>query len=173
MSTPPAARALALWGDLSHKAGMASLESILTAEEIRPKVVDACARLVDDEVAGKSGLGGLAIKAAYKVVKKVKPGMIKSIVNRLLPEFAEAMDSRYQAAVTEAEEKGEPLKDTLSRKLNDDKDGTADALLGVTDAKISEARPTIRKAYQKLRGTAQGHVGAAIPGLARVVCQFV
>ena len=39
----------------------------------RPKVVADCGKLIEEEVDSKGGLSGFAVKAAFAVVKAVKP----------------------------------------------------------------------------------------------------
>ena len=55
---------------------MSTLAEVLLVPGKRPKVVDDCVRIVDEEVDSKGGLSGLAIKGAYALVKAVKPGFI-------------------------------------------------------------------------------------------------
>ncbi len=152
---------------------MPNLDTILTEGGIRPQVVGRCARLVDEEVARKSGISGMAIKAAYGLVQKVKPTMVRDVVDKLLPEFARAIDPIYQESVAEGGEGGGAVADLFRARLDADTDRAAEALLGVTDAKIGTARPAIRKAYGKLRGGAKGHVATAVPGLARALAEFL
>src|SRR5687768_6524584 len=80
---------------------MASLKDVLLDESKKSDVVDACCKLIDEEVAGKGGISGLAIKAGYGVVKGVKPGFVKKVVVDLLPEFASALEPTYQQAKNE------------------------------------------------------------------------
>ena len=49
----------------------------------------------------------------------------------------------------------------------------AEALLGVTDRRIGDARQPIKGTYERLRGTAKTHVAGAVPGLARALGKFV
>ena len=49
-------------------------------------------RVVDEEVAAKGGLSGIAVKAGYAAVKSIKPGFIGQVVEKLLPEFAAQLD---------------------------------------------------------------------------------
>ena len=56
----------------------------------RPRVVAACARLVDDEVARKRGLTAMPLKAGYKMVKGLKPGFVPGVVDFLLEEFCQS-----------------------------------------------------------------------------------
>lgn len=141
-----------------------SLKDTLCTPELRPSLVDACVRLVDDEVARKSGLSAIAIKGAFKVVKAIKPGFIREIVNGLFDEFVEAMDSHHQRWV-EGGKSG-----SFGAYLQRDTRGVSDALLGVTDARARRTSMTqVKKLYDKLRPSAQDHVASAVPGMARIL----
>lgn len=147
-----------------------NLAEKLTAPEIRRDVVKACVDLVESEVANKSGLSGMAIKAGYKVVKALKPGMIPGAVDTLLPEFASAMQPLYEKA---SEGAADP-KDAFGKYLTTHADETADALLKVTDAKADRAKnKTVKKTYDRLRGSARENVRAAVPGLAKALTPFL
>jgi hypothetical protein len=150
---------------------MARLEEILTQPEIRPKVVGACAELIDAEVKSKSGLSALAIKAGYKLVCAIKPSMVTEVVDRLLPEFAAALEPLF----VECQRAGgsKPLSERFEATLVADPARTAAALLTVTDARAAKASGALRKTYDRLRDTADNHVRAAVPGLARTLAPFV
>jgi hypothetical protein len=149
---------------------MASLTDKLTDPGVRPKVVDACVQLVEDEVSSKRGLSGAAIKAGFKVIKGLKPGMISSTVNSLLPEFAGAMQSLYDKSTDGADDAAH----AFTTYITDNADETADALLGVTDAKAQKANnKLVKKTYDRLRGSAKDNVKAAVPGLARAMKPFL
>jgi hypothetical protein len=141
----------------------------LTAPEIRRDVVQACVDLVESEVANKSGLSGMAIKAGYKVVRALKPGMIPGAVDTLLPEFAAAMQPLYDKSAGAADEKA-----AFAEYLKDHPDETAEALLAVTDKRAERAKnKTVKKTYDRLRGSARDNVRAAVPGLARALTPFL
>ncbi len=70
----------------------------------RTQVIEDAVRVLDAEVAGKSGLGGMAVQGAYRVVKGVSPGFVTQVVDHLLDDFLRAVDPVYQEAV----EKGGP-----------------------------------------------------------------
>jgi hypothetical protein len=138
---------------------MGSLAEKLTSTENRPQVVKACVDLVESEVAAKKGLSGTAIKAGYKVVKTLKPGMVANVVNKLLPEWADALQPIYDANEHDA--------DRFCTYLQEHPAETADALLSVTDAKAEQAdNKTIKKTYERLRDSAKDNVSTAVPGLA-------
>lgn len=139
---------------------MSLSEALLTPEK-KPKVVADCCKLVDEEVAAKGGLSGIAVKAGYAAVKGIKPGFIAHVVDSLLKEFVDAIDPLW----SEGAAKGGAVK-----HLVDNKSRAADALLAVTDAKSKNAKSSVvRGTYDKLRGTAKKHVEEAIPRLANLL----
>ncbi|HEY0469712.1 MAG TPA: hypothetical protein VGC79_36230, partial [Polyangiaceae bacterium] len=71
---------------------MSSLrEQMGTGDKRSAVIADAC-QVLDAEVADKSGLSGIAIKGAYKIVQGVRPGFVKDTVNNLLDDFLDAVD---------------------------------------------------------------------------------
>ena len=138
---------------------MASLSEQLGGGETRSKVIDDACGVLDQEVADKGGLTGIAIKGAYKVVQGIKPGFVREVVDHLLDDFLVALDPLYQEAAAKQRPAGAYLRENASR--------VADALLAVTDRRSSEAkRQVIRSAYDKLRPMAKKQVEAAAPRLA-------
>src|SRR5213593_4201499 len=69
-----------------------SLRDALNDSAKKSAIIADSAKLVDEEVSSKGGLSGLAIKAGYGAVKGVKPGFIKDVLEKLLPEFADKLD---------------------------------------------------------------------------------
>jgi hypothetical protein len=124
-------------------------------------IVKDCCTLIDDEVAAKSGLSGLAVKAGYAAVKGVKPGFISHVVDQLLKEFADAVDPIWAEGVAS----GNP-----TRHLQTNRSRVADALLAVTDEKARRAKSgVVRGTYDKLRGTAKRNVEEAVPRLSKLL----
>lgn len=141
---------------------MASLSEQLGGGEMRAKVIDDACRVLDQEVADKGGLSGIAIKGAYKVLQGVKPGFVREVVDNLLDDFLAALDPLYQEAASKQRPAGAYLRENSSR--------VADALLAVTDRRATDAkRQMIRSAYEKLRPMAKKQVEAAAPRLADMV----
>jgi len=58
----------------------------------RPVAVAALTEVIDAEVADKSGFGGAAVKAGYAAAKKLGGDFVTSATDRLLPQFASALD---------------------------------------------------------------------------------
>jgi hypothetical protein len=128
---------------------MATLRELLGGPEKRNAVVDDSLRVLDAEVDDKSGLGGLAIKTAYKVGE---------VVDHLLDDFLNALDPLYQEALSQGVPPRKHLESNPSR--------VADALLGITDARAARAKnQLVKSTYEKLRGSAKKHVEASVPRL--------
>ncbi len=147
---------------------MGKLAEVLLSQENRPAVVRDCARLIDDEVARKTGITGMAIKGGYKIFKKVKPGIVEEAMDSLLDEFVEKLDPIYEEYRTG--HAGESLESFLvSRGPR-----IADTLLEITDAraKHSEHR-VVKKAYYKLRPMAEKQIQEALPAVSRLVEKYV
>ena len=137
---------------------MSSLKERLGQPPQRKSVVVNACEVLDQEVADKSGLSGIAIKGAYGIVKGIKPGFVPEIVDGLLDDFLDALDPIYQEAVQRNVPPGKHLA------ANGDR--AADALLAITDARAARStRAVIQKTYEKLRPTAKKHVSAAAPRL--------
>lgn len=141
---------------------MARLADVLTSEEKKASVVRDCLELIEAEVADKSGISGMAVKAGYAAVKGIKPGFLEKVVSDLLPEFADAVDPMYG----EAREKGRPV----GRYFADNSGRVADALLAITDGRARRTKSGVIKAtYDRLRGSAKKNVEAAVPRLGALV----
>ena len=143
---------------------MGQLKDILLEKGKRPRVVTDCEALIDEEVASKGGLSGLAVKGAFAMVKAVKPGMVHEAVDGLLDSFVERIESFY--VDFQANPGGKKLPDYLTARSGE----VADALLGITDERAQRSsNSTLRKAYEKLRPQGKKHVGEAMPRLGRLI----
>ena len=137
---------------------MTSLKERLGQPPQRQGVVSDACQVLDQEVADKSGLSGIAIKGAYSIVKGIKPGFVPEVVDGLLDDFLDALDPLFQEAVQRNVAPGKHLASNGER--------AADALLAITDARAARStRAVIQKTYEKLRPTAKKHVSAAAPRL--------
>ena len=70
----------------------ATLQEILLAPAIQPKVIADCYLLIQQEVGEKSGISGTAVKLAYKTVNKFLPGHVHHMVESLLPEMVRQLE---------------------------------------------------------------------------------
>jgi hypothetical protein len=138
---------------------MQTLREQIGSGDKRQKVVEDACGVLDQEVDDKGGLTGIAIKAAYKVVKGVRPGFVREAVDGLLDDFLDAMEPLYQEALSKQRPVGSTVRENPAR--------VADALLAVTDRKSQRAKSqVVKSAYERLRPTAKKQVEAACPRLA-------
>ncbi len=141
-----------------------SLTEALKDESKKASIVSDAVKLVDEEVAAKSGLSGFAVKKGYDAVKSIKPGFITEVVNKLLPEFAAKMEPLW----VEGKKDGQPTAYFEKNKAK-----VADALLSVTDSKIDSAKSSIvRSTYGMLRGSAKKNVEEAVPRLSKLMAKY-
>ncbi|AZG45990.1 DUF6918 family protein [Gordonia insulae] len=129
-----------------------SLLSLLDTD--RAGVVGDLAVVIDAEVSDQKGLSGAAVKTAYAAAQKVKPGVVKSATDKMLPDFLSALQPLWDS---------KPAGVAFGDHLVANSDTAAEALLTVTDDQASTAKPALAKAYNSLRGKAKGYVVAALP----------
>jgi uncharacterized protein (DUF2267 family) len=146
---------------------MATLAEILLTPEVRPRVVADSVRLIDEEVASKGGLTGIAIKGAYAVVKALKANIIPETVDALLDGFVARIEPFY---VAWSKAPGTSFAAHLEQRASE----VADALLAITDERAQRTQnATLRKAYEKLRPMGKKQVEAALPRVARMVGRYI
>lgn len=137
-----------------------SLRDALNDPAKKPVIIADAAKLVDEEVSSK-GFSAVVLKAGYAAVKGIKPGMIPEVLDRLLPDFADKLDPYWEAAKKTNDPKGH---------MASKKSEVAESLLGVTDAKVKNAKSSlVRGTYEKLRGSAKKNVEEAVPRLAKLL----
>ncbi|MEL6136267.1 MAG: hypothetical protein AAFQ61_11200 [Cyanobacteria bacterium J06626_23] len=125
------------------------------------KIAQDCALLIDQQVATKGGLGGVALKTVYGVVKGLGADYVPGAVGRLLPGTLVALNPIW----AEGEQAGDPVG-----YLAEHRERTADAILSVTDARVQNTdNKVIAGAYGKLRKSVKGDVAAAVPDLATII----
>ncbi|WP_416666283.1 DUF6918 family protein [Egbenema bharatensis] len=138
-----------------------ALYETLGNQDLRASLVADCVKLIDEQVAAKNGISGLALKATYGVVKGVGAGYIPGAIDRLLPEVFAALEPMWD----EGKQAGDPVA-----HLTQNRTRTADVLLSVTDTKIEKTdNGIVRASYNKLRKSVKGDVEEAVPGLAQII----
>src|SRR5712691_9835042 len=144
----------------------ATLQEILLAPDTRPKVIADCYLLIEQEVSGKSGVSGTAVKLAYKTVTTFMPGHIRYMVESLLPQMVGKLEPYWADFSTCG---GSQFGDYLAKRGEE----VAEDLLSVTDARAAASgRPTVIKAYGAVRGSAARHVEAALPRVGDLVLKY-
>lgn len=141
------------------------LTSTIQNDTVRQEIAADCSQLIDRQVSTKSGLSGLALKAAYKVVKGIGADYVPGAINRLLPETCAALDPIWAEGV----QQGDPVA-----YLSEHKDRTADTILSTTDRRIANnGNAVIKSSYNKLRKSVKSDVVTAVPELAQILGKHV
>jgi hypothetical protein len=137
------------------------LSEKLQDELVKASMAADCTKLMDEQVATKGGISGLALKATYGVVKGISADYIPGAIQRLLPEAISALDPMWEEGI----QAGDPVA-----HLTQNSERTADTILSVTDAKIKRVNNgLICSSYNKLRKSVKGDISAAVPGLAKII----
>lgn len=140
------------------------LKDQIKGEQTEANIAEDCATLMDEQVATKTGVSGLAIKTAYRALKGVGPGYIPRALQSLVPQALDALDPMW----TEGLQVGDPVE-----HLSQNPAETANVLLSVTDRKAANAQNKIVVAtYKRVRKSVKGDVEAAVPGLARILGNY-
>ena len=143
-----------------------TLDQILLAPDVQPDVVADCLTLIEQEVSGKSGISGAAVKLAYKTAKTFAKGYLQSTVESLLPDLVAQLEPYW--ADFEASG-GSGFGDYLAKRS----DEVSESLLSVTDARAKTSeRPVIIRAYGTVRGGAAKHITAALPAVGTLVDKY-
>jgi hypothetical protein len=146
---------------------MGVLTDLLKDQSKRRGIVDDGVAVIDAEVADKRGLSGMAVKAGYKAVKRIKPGFVNVALDMLMPEFAQAIDPFYDEWKTSG-------NGTLEQFFKRTDTRIAQSLLAITDKRVdSKTNRAVSKAYKGLRGQGVEHTKAAMPRLAGLVTRHV
>lgn len=145
---------------------MATLQEMLLAPDVQPKVVADTLALVDSELASKSGLSGTAVKVAFKAVTTFAPGYYQETVESMVPGMTDTLAPFW----ADFEVSGSAdFGDYLSKRG----DEVSQALLAVTDEMASRSgRAAIVKAYGAVRGGAGKHIEAALPNLGVMIQKY-
>lgn len=142
---------------------MGALSEVIKDRAKRKAIVDDGERLLDQEVADKSGVSGLAVKAGFKVIKGIRPGMIPMALDGLLDDFSARVDPFYEAFKASGEK---DIRAYFTRRGAE----IANALLAITDGRAERTdHKALRTAYYQLRPQAEKHVIAAMPRVADMI----
>ncbi len=141
---------------------VSSLKEQLSSPDKRKALVNDALDLLNAEVKEKSGLSGLAVKGAFKIIQGVQPGFLHRVIEHLLDDFLEQIDPFYQSALSDGLTPGGLLVSQKSK--------VASALLSVTDRKAEKTTvELVKRTYKKLRPAAVKHVETASPRLATLL----
>lgn len=145
-----------------------NLSSLLLSPSNRPGLIADAHGVLNSEVAKKSGLGGLALKGAYKSVSAIAPGFIEGVLGVLLDEWIRAYDEEYVAW------RASSSSASFGTWLVDRQDAVSERMLEVTDKRArATSHRSAGKLYWKLRPGAKAHVITSLPAVAGVIDQHL
>ena len=145
---------------------MATLQEMLLTPDVKPKVLNDCETLIEQELSEKSGVSGNAVKLAHKVVTSLAPGYYRKMLTDLVPQMVTKLEPFWADSGATG---GSGFGDYLAKRGEE----VAEALLSVTDeAAESSERPAVLKAYRSVRGNAGKHVEAALPRLGDMILKY-
>lgn len=138
-------------------------DTLTTDAERRSRLVRDAEKVLDAEVSGKTGIGGLAVKATFKLVKNLQPGFIPRSIDDLLEDFVRNLEPHW-----------ETWRGTQECSCADyfvaHQSEVADSLLSVTDGRAENTRhKPLKKAYLKLRPKGKEHVVASMPRVGAMI----
>jgi hypothetical protein len=148
---------------------MATLKEKLEDPKVYEAVVQDCMRVLDEEVSKKSGISGLAIKAAYKLLKGVQHGnALRKVIEHLMPDFMNTLEPYYGRYLQAG--KGRTWTDFL----RPDFESITDQFLAITDTKSQQSdSQAVKSTYAKLRPKARKEVVSSLPNLARMMEKYL
>ncbi len=144
----------------------AMLQETLLTPENRPRVIDDCQALIEQQVSDVSGISGAAVKIAYKTVSTFMPGYVRHTVESLVPEMVDKLEPFWADFRASG---GAEFGDYLAKRG----DEVSEALLSITDEHGANSdKATVVKAYNKVRPSAAKHVTAALPNVGAMVQKY-
>ncbi|MGK5092208.1 hypothetical protein WDW89_09405 [Deltaproteobacteria bacterium TL4] len=144
-----------------------SLSDTLLSPKNKDPLIQDCVHLIEEEVALKTGFAGVAVKTAFKLMKKFKEDLLQHVFTDLLPKFVEVMEPFHEAYL----KSGSP---SFQAYLNEKANELTPALLSIMDQRVDSAKSQmLRSGYHKIRGTAEKHVAVAIPKVAKLIDSYL
>lgn len=142
-----------------------SLKDHLTQAGKRERVIKDATKVLDAEVSDKKGVSGLAVKAAFKVVRGLQPGFIPDAIDGLLDDFVVQITPFFNDWRAGA-------GGTLASFFVANGPAVADALLKITDGRAAGSpHKVLVKTYGKLRPKGKEHVIVAMPRVGALIEQ--
>src|ERR1700744_5923737 len=76
---------------------MPALADIVLTVQNKDPLVAGCVQLVENRVASRGGLRGIALKTGLAMLKGARPGSLPRRMQARLPDFVAALEPLYQA----------------------------------------------------------------------------
>jgi len=143
----------------------ATLQELLLAPDVHPRVVTDCQNLVEQELSAK-GISATPLKVAYKAVTAFAPGYYQQAIEAMLPGIVSQLEPFWADFSASG---GAEFGDYLAKRPTE----VSEALLAVTDHMAGESqRATVVKAYKAVRSGAGKNIEAALPNLGAMIQRY-
>ncbi len=148
---------------------MKKLNELIEDPKSRAAILDDSVRVLDDEMAKRSGISGMALKGMYKMIKKAQKGqLMRKALDYLMEDFIEKLEPYYEKYQKESGGA------SWSAYLSSHYETLADELLVMTDEKAKKTQhDVIRTTYKKFRPKARSEVITSLPALARMMERYL
>jgi len=144
---------------------MSSVIELVQDPTRRHAMIDDAVVELEAELDERSGVTAMAMRAGYKALRKLRPNIVEHNLDRLLPQWAPALEPYVVAGRASGDLVGHFVANA---------DPIAEVLLAVTDQRAAEASNKMAvKAYSKLRPKAKEQVVAGMPRVGRLVDRHV
>lgn len=142
-----------------------SLKEHLAQPGKREAIIQDATTVLNQEVADKRGITGVAVKAGFKVVRGLQPGFVPQAIDALLDDFVGKIEPFYDQWKSGG-------TGTLRQHFVANGPAVADALLSITDGRAAKSpHKTLVKTYGKLRPKGKEHVVAAMPRVGDLIAK--
>ena len=146
---------------------MKSLSDILLGNANLDALHRELGQLLEQQVKSKSGLSGMAMKAAFAALRARKPDIAERAAKSLLPDFAKALDPIH------AEFKRSKASD-FGSYLQQHGAPAAQRMTEIIDARISSSPNKAAKAfYQRFKGSLQTETEQLMPALGALLTRHL
>lgn len=146
---------------------MSTLTDILLADHQREALVADCVNVVERHLNGLRSLRGMALKTGLAMFKKARPDVLPSVVGKLLPDFAVALEPLYQQFRQSTDR-------DFSLFLRKHEEEATEALIGVADRRAARStNETVHATYSKLRSSVRSELQAMLPELAKTLSGYL
>lgn len=144
---------------------MQRLTDILLRDDTRWRLVRDVAELIEHEVDDQRGLTGAAIRSGYRLVTRMRDGLIRDALDDMLDAFVSELDPLWF-------EHGS--LQGFDQFLAAHRCRVAQRMLQVTDARRDTARNrSLRSAYDRLGPVARPRIERAVPRLGQVIQKYL
>lgn len=146
---------------------MGKLTALLEDNSRREDLIADVVDVVEDHIAQRTGLRGIALRTAVATVQRKLPDAIPRSVARLLPAFTTALEPLHERSRNAS---GPEFAKVLKRE----RAKVADAVLAIADARVAASSNGVLKAfYARFRPTVEHEAEALVPALADVLAKHL